>query len=93
MSDNSSLITKNDVKSKKYEKPKLCYVLYCYNSSVRTPKKHFVYVRRGPARLAWLEAGRVHTERSMRANMYCCEDHFDVSIGVWGEFGGQSSGV
>jgi hypothetical protein len=65
--------------SSKYEKPKSCFVQHCFNSSTRTPEKHFVYVRKGPERMEWLSAARITSERSMSTNMYCCQDHFDVS--------------
>lgn len=61
---------------------KWCFVPGCKNSSTRTPVKKFLCVPRHPEkRKIWFKAvGRDIQGASLNSSLYCCEDHFNVSI-------------
>lgn len=59
-----------------------CGVPMCYNTSIKTPNKLFVYVpHKESLRAKWLNlAQRDPTATSLNSQIYFCEDHFDVSF-------------
>lgn len=61
---------------------KWCFVPGCKNNSKKTPMKKFLCVpRHREKRKKWFEAvGREIRGTSLNSSLYCCEDHFNVSI-------------
>lgn len=61
---------------------KWCFVPNCMNTSAKTPQKIFVTVPIAPKRRAkWFAAARRDVKGvSPTSAIYCCEDHFDVSV-------------
>ena len=60
---------------------KYCFVPRCYNTTTSTPDKAFVHVARDhDVRKKWNFVARRKDELSVKSTMYCCEDHFIVSI-------------
>lgn len=59
-----------------------CFVPGCPNNSTRTPSKKFLCVPRDlEKKKKWFEAvGRDIQGVSPKSSLYCCEDHFNVSI-------------
>lgn len=54
-----------------------CFVPSCNNDTVNSPDKLFVHIRHD-LREQWCKA--VDTEYSSLYTIYCCEDHFNVSV-------------
>lgn len=64
------------------KKRKSCMVPQCSNTSTRNPEKHFVSVPLNKeVRKRWLKAARRSVnDISPSSHIYCCEDHFNVSL-------------
>lgn len=60
---------------------KYCFVPGCSSSALKDPEKIFITVPKGECRLKWLkQVRREPGSLSLQSTMYCCEDHFDVSM-------------
>ena len=58
-----------------------CFVPHCTASSFTTPNKRFLTVpRKMEVRRLWFKAARRHSQEVSRSSLYCCQDHFNVSI-------------
>lgn len=57
-----------------------CFVPLCTNTTRKTPQKMFVTVPQNiKRRKKWFQAVRRPNPKTT-SNLFCCEDHFDVSI-------------
>lgn len=67
---------------------KCCVVPRCTNTSIKTPKKLFVYVPNNKTmRYKWLTLARRDPKGlSVNSSIYFCEDHFDVSLYIFRKF-------
>ena len=62
---------------------KYCIVPKCINTTAVTPNKLFFRVpRQADIRAKWCKAMKRNdkTPLSEKSGLYCCEDHFDVSV-------------
>ena len=61
---------------------KICFVPLCPNTSKSTPEKMFITIPVNPARRKlWLDAvGKSAVGRNPKSPMFCCQDHFNVSM-------------
>ena len=59
---------------------KNCFVPCCPNSSTKTPTKVFLSVPKGEIRKKWITAVRPKDQVSLQSGLFCCEDHFKVSL-------------
>jgi THAP domain. len=58
---------------------KNCFVPKCTNSTLKTAGKLFFHVPKGGTRKKWCTIARRDQTKSLSSNLFCCEDHFDVS--------------
>lgn len=66
--------------SRNSTKSRCCFVPMCKSSDKNTPGKIFLSVPSNPSiRKSWWKAVRREFPMS-RANVKCCQDHFNVSI-------------
>jgi hypothetical protein len=64
---------------------KWCFVPKCTNTSVSTPSKEFFHVpMKKNVRSNWFKAARREMNVSPKSDLYCCEDHFEVTINYFG---------
>ena len=64
----------------KYLAYKWCFVNECHNSTTKTPDTIFFPVPAKPIeRNKWFESAQ-RRDMPGNSNMFCCQDHFDVSI-------------
>lgn len=60
---------------------KYCFVPFCESSSIKEPAKIFLAVPKGEKRLKWLQMCRRDPKTvTLQSSLYCCEDHFNVSV-------------
>ena len=59
-----------------------CFVPKCKSTSVKNPEKIFLCVPKGEPRKKWYKTVRrdMCPTTSLTSTIYCCEDHFNVSI-------------
>lgn len=74
--DNFCYIAMNQEKKSAY---KYCLVPRCKNTTSKAPNKLFFLVPQGKIRAKWCKIMR-RDQVSPTTPLYCCEDHFDVSI-------------
>lgn len=76
------MATEHEIDTAAKRKPfRSCIVPMCTNTSIKTPEKLFVPVPKGEnIRKQWVKMIRRDGEFSPQSGLYCCEDHFDVSI-------------
>lgn len=76
--DSENVLPLNEVKNKAR---KVCFVPLCNSSSVKNPSKLFFNVPKDVnMKKKWFQVA--HREYlPSTSNFFCCEDHFNVSIG------------
>lgn len=69
------------VESKSKCKSRWCFVPLCKNTEKNSEKVFLTVPRKGKRRKLWFEVARRRDSTVItKAQFYCCEDHFDVSI-------------
>lgn len=69
--------------SEKRASNKYCVVPECRNTSRNAPEKVFISVPFDPAtRKVWQKAMRRDVFVSEKSHVYCCADHFNVSLNM-----------
>lgn len=70
-----------EVNVEKRQTYKWCFVPQCTNTTLKTPNKVFLNVVKDElVRKRWCQAARRKFPVKKTSTLYCCEDHFDVSI-------------
>lgn len=60
---------------------KTCFVPLCKSTTIKTPAKLFFYVPQDQnMRKKWFNSAH-RTDEPGKWSYFCCQDHFDVSIG------------